>query len=91
MGQYPQLDKDKITRAGFYGALLGVVAILLFVGLWVGLGGIGVTVFPRLVISICIPPAVLSFVAGIFLIVKSPSAASRNPQSSASPREPMQE
>ena len=86
MGQYPKLEKDSITRAGLYGALLGIAAILLFVGLWFGLGSIGVTVFPRMVISVCIPPAVLSFAAGIFLILKSPSRAR-----SSNPREPMQE
>ncbi len=91
MSQSTNLDPKRVTRAGIWGALLGILAILLFVGLWIGLGSIGVTVFPRLVISVCIPPAILSLIAGFYLLVKAPSSSNGAGSFSVTNREPTQE
>jgi hypothetical protein len=63
------LDRKVLSRAGAAGAILGIVGIGLFVLLWVVLGSAGVDTFMRLVIAVCVPPAVLALVMGIYFLV----------------------
>jgi hypothetical protein len=65
------LDTRTISRVGVAGALLGVVAVALFIGLWIGLGSLGWDVFPRLVAAVCVPPGVLSAIVGGYILVTS--------------------
>lgn len=51
------------------GALLGVVAVASFAGLWIGLGALGVAVFPRLVMAVCLPPALMAGALGVYILV----------------------
>jgi len=74
MSQSPNpLDKQTISRMGIAGAALGILAIALFAGLWFGLGTTSLDVFPRLVISICVPPAIMAALLGGYILVKRPS------------------
>lgn len=78
MGQSPQpLDTKLISRVGTAGAVLGVLGILLFGFVWGVAGSANVAVFPRLVMAVCVPPAVMAGVVGGYLLV----IRSRPPQS----------
>ena len=67
-GQNP-IDGKVVTRIGIAGAVIGVVAIGMFMGLWILLGNANVDDFPRLVISICVPPAIMTAIIGAYLLL----------------------
>ncbi|MEQ8675380.1 MAG: hypothetical protein RLP44_10775 [Aggregatilineales bacterium] len=71
MGQSPNpnFDGKSVSRIGLSGAVLGIVAIGLFVGLWVILGNANVDDFPRLIISVCVPPALMTAFLGVYILV----------------------
>jgi len=62
------IDKKSISRIGIAGAVLGIFAIGLFIVLWAILGEIGLSDFPRIVASVCVPPTVLAFLFGIYFL-----------------------
>jgi lipopolysaccharide export LptBFGC system permease protein LptF len=64
-----RLDRQLLSRAGVVGLVLAVLGIGLFVGLWAVLGNAGMDDFPRLVIAVCVPPAVLALAVGVFFLV----------------------
>lgn len=63
-----------ISRAGLAGAVLSALGILLFVGLWLVTGRTDLDPFPRLIISLCVPPGVIAIVMGIYALVVRPSS-----------------
>jgi hypothetical protein len=69
MGKSP-VDEKTISRIGIAGAILGVLAIALFGVLWVILGEADISVLPRLVTSICVPPAAMAAILGIYLLIR---------------------
>lgn len=69
MGKSP-VDGKAISRIGIAGAALGMLAIALFGMLWVILGEAGISMLPRLVTSICLPPAALAAILGIYLLIR---------------------
>jgi hypothetical protein len=78
MSQSPNpLDKQSISRIGIAGAALGTLAVALFAGLWFGLGMTNLDVFPRLVIAICLPPAIMAALLGGYILVRRPSGGDR--------------
>jgi hypothetical protein len=62
------IDKKAISRIGIIGAIFGIFIIGLFILLWSVLGGLGMSNFPRIVASVCIPPTVLAFLFGIYFL-----------------------
>jgi uncharacterized RDD family membrane protein YckC len=68
------LDRKLITRMVIAGALVGVVGIALFLGLWVLLGTIVESSFARVVLSICLPPIILATVFGMYYLVVRPGS-----------------
>lgn len=62
------LDRKLLSRAGLMGILLAVFGIGLFVLLWVVLGNAGMDNFARLMISICVPPALIALGVGLFFL-----------------------
>lgn len=70
MGRSPQsVDTKRIARVGAAGAALGVLGIGLFMLVWVVAGSANVDVFPRLVMSVCLPPAIMAGVVGTYLLL----------------------
>jgi hypothetical protein len=67
------IDRKMISRIGIIGAILGTIAIGLFLLLWAILGNAGLSEFPRLVASVCVPPALMSFIFGIYFLTNRPS------------------
>ncbi len=68
------LNGRNLTRAGVAGAVLAVLAIVLFIVLWVVLGSFKMDAMPRLFASLCIPPAILAAVMGIYILTRKPKA-----------------
>ena len=46
-------------------------------GVWFGLGMTNLDVFPRLVIAICLPPAIMAALLGGYILVRRPSGGDR--------------
>lgn len=63
------MDRNLLSRVGAAGAVLGVVGIGLFVLLWVVLGSLGVDTFMRVVISVCVPPALMALGVGVYMLI----------------------
>ncbi len=53
-------------RAGIIGALVGILAIILFLFLWLLLSD--VETLPRLVIAVCVPPGVMTVIIGGYIM-----------------------
>lgn len=53
-------------RAGILGALVGILAIVLFLFLWLVLND--VATLPRLVIAVCVPPGVMTIIIGGYIL-----------------------
>jgi hypothetical protein len=73
------LNNNAVTKTViFAGAGLAVVGIALFVGLWVILGNMEVAEFPRLILSLCIPPAIMALLLGGYILLVRPSDKTKN-------------
>lgn len=72
MSQSPEpFNRSRLSRALLVGAALAALGITLFVALWMVLGGQGVDQAARLLLSLCIPPAVIAaLLGGYFLLVQ---------------------
>lgn len=71
------LDSNQIKRTTIAGALLALVGVGMFIGLWVVLGNTDVSQFARLILSLCVPPILMALGVGIyFLVVRSSTGAS---------------
>jgi hypothetical protein len=73
MSQSPSpLNRSSLTRALMAGAALAVLGIALFAGLWVVLGSQGVDQAARLLLSLCIPPAIIAALLGAYFLLAQP-------------------
>ena len=71
------LDSNQIKRTTIAGALLALVGVGMFIGLWVVLCNTDVSQFARLILSLCVPPILMALGVGIyFLVVRSSTGAS---------------
>ena len=73
------LNGRNLTRAGIAGAVLAVLGIVLFIVLWVVLGSFQLNAMPRLFASLCIPPAIIAGIMGVYILVKKPHASPKPP------------
>jgi hypothetical protein len=64
------LNKRGLTRASIAGAALALGGIILFVVLWLLLSSLDQ--FPRLIIAVCVPPALIALVMGIYFLMIQP-------------------
>ena len=69
MGKTPGMDSKRLLRGQVAVALLVVGGIGLFVLLWQGMGAAGVANAPRLLVSICLPPAIVAIIVGVYFLV----------------------
>lgn len=70
MGNTPNpMNRSTLSRAAIVGVVLAIGGILLFLGLWVVLGQMGTSAAPRLFVSLCIPPAVIGVIIGVYVLV----------------------
>ncbi|MBE2269082.1 MAG: hypothetical protein IAE80_12695 [Anaerolinea sp.] len=63
------LNGNNLPRIAIAGAVLAVVGIGLFLLLWVLMGSMGVSSLPRLIVSLCIPPAIIAAIIGVYILV----------------------
>ena len=70
MSQTPNpVNRKALSRASIAGAILGVVGIILFVILWIVLGQFGLSQPPRLILSLCLPPAILAVLFAAYFVL----------------------
>jgi hypothetical protein len=62
------VSKQALSRASTIGGILGAVGIVLFVVLWVVLGQAGVQTYTRLFLSLCVPPAGIALLMGLYAL-----------------------
>lgn len=77
MSDQNPLDTRMLTRIGLAGIALAVVGVVLFILVWNTLGRADVADFPRLFAAICIPPAGIAGIMGIYLLIARPYDDSR--------------
>jgi lipopolysaccharide export LptBFGC system permease protein LptF len=49
---------------------LALAGVILFALLWIGLGNAGLGNLPRLVLALCLPPAVIAVLLGGYVLVR---------------------
>ncbi|MBK8026595.1 MAG: hypothetical protein IPK19_35710 [Chloroflexi bacterium] len=62
-------DPATLRRMLTAGAILAVGGIILFVLLWLALGSANVQNFPRLILSLCVPPAIIALLLGGYFLI----------------------
>ncbi len=67
------LDGKKIGRASIAGFGLAGLGIALFIILWVVLGQAGFETPARLFAALCIPPAVIAALMGVYILFVRPN------------------
>ncbi len=72
MSNSPNPIRRALSRASIIGAVLGIGAIILFIVLWVALSGTDLSLIARILLSLCIPPALLAALMGVYLLVIRP-------------------
>jgi hypothetical protein len=60
------VNKQALSRASVAGVVLSIVAIVLFVVFWLVLGQVGLEHIPRLLLSLCVPPAIIGVIAVVY-------------------------
>lgn len=66
------LNRSSLSRASVAGIVLAAAGIILFVILWIVLGQLGAATIARLLIALCLPPAVITGIIGVYVLaVKS--------------------
>ncbi len=63
------LNGNNMTRILIAGMLLAVVGVGSFVLIWGMMGSAGVANLPRLLVSMCIPPAIIALIMGVYILV----------------------
>lgn len=58
--------KPSYTRIGILGAIVGIIAIVTFLGLWFLFED--VDTLPRLVIAVCVPPGIMTLIIGGYIV-----------------------
>lgn len=69
----PPLNRANLTRAGIAGFGLAILGIISFIILWLILGSFQVASLPRLFVSLCVPPAGIAGIIGIYMLVRKPN------------------
>ncbi len=64
------LNQTNLSRGLIVGAVLAALGIGLFIGLWIVLGSMGVGNAARLLVSLCIPPAVIALIMGGYILLR---------------------
>jgi hypothetical protein len=64
------INKNVLSRATLVALGLATFGVVLFIGLWVVLGNVGVEQFARLLMSLCIPPAAIAAIVGIYFLAR---------------------
>jgi hypothetical protein len=62
------INSKSLVRASIAGVILAVLGIVSFIALWVVLGNAGVDQLARLVVSICLPPALIATLLGVYFL-----------------------
>lgn len=62
------------------GALLAVMGVVMFALIWVAMGSAGVANAPRLFTAMCVPPAIIGVLVGLYwLFARKPAATAAPP------------
>jgi hypothetical protein len=69
MGDTSGFDWKRLGRWQLGVFLLSVLGIIIFVLLWQGLGDLGFDQFPRLIVSLCAPPAIIAVLIGGYILI----------------------
>jgi formate/nitrite transporter FocA (FNT family) len=66
------LNRNNLSKATAAGVVLAVGGVILFIVLWDSLGRAGWEAFPRLIVSMCFPPAVIAAIMGGYILLVRP-------------------
>ncbi len=63
------LNAPNSRQAGRLGTALAVACLMLFAALWLALGSMGVEQIPRLLMSLCLSPALIAGAIGGYMLL----------------------
>lgn len=72
------LNKQSLSRASVVGVGLAGLGIALFLILWFVLGQSGMETLPRLIVALCVPPAVIATLIGAYVLFIRPGTPPQN-------------
>jgi hypothetical protein len=76
MSQTPNpVNRRTMGRATAIGIALAAAGIALFVIVWLMLEGLSLSRVPRLFIAICLPPAVIAGLIGLYVLLVKPRSS----------------
>jgi hypothetical protein len=67
------MNRKTLTRASMAGIGLAIFGIVLFGVLWVVLAQTGLQPLARLIAALCIPPAVIAGILGLYVLYARPN------------------
>ncbi|NWF68234.1 MAG: hypothetical protein HXY40_04045 [Chloroflexi bacterium] len=68
------MNQKTLSRTMLIGLMLAVLGIGLFLLLWAVFGQMGMANLPRLILALCLPPAVIALLVGGYMLLKRPTA-----------------
>lgn len=68
------INQKTLLRAGIAGAGLGFLGVGAFIGMWILLDQAGMADFPRLITALCIPPALIALIIGLYMLIVQPDS-----------------
>lgn len=66
---------NNVPRIVIAGVVLATLGVIAFIVIWVLMGSAGVPNLPRLLVSMCIPPALIAALIGVYILVRGGSKA----------------
>jgi hypothetical protein len=68
-------SKDYLSKASTLGVTLVIAGVVLFVVIWSLLDSAGLEQIPRLLISLCLPPAIVAGLIGGYMLLARPRSS----------------
>ncbi len=65
----PQNERQRLQRALIFGASLSILGIVLFLVLYALMSSVESA--PRLFLSLCVPPAIIALILGVYVLSRS--------------------
>jgi hypothetical protein len=73
------VNKQNLSKASVAGIAMAIGGIILFVLLYAALGNAGVDALTRMLVALCVPPALMAALVGGYFLLTRPAAKKLEP------------
>ncbi len=84
------VNKESLSKASIAGIGMAVGGIILFLVLYVVLTNAGADALTRVVIALCVPPALMAALVGGYFLIKQPQGKKKLPSDSETEDKPAE-